>query len=99
MFNPGGPIDHLRACSFGNVARVALWGGSRLDAAWSRSGLLWQMHDSEYHLPKERTRNPHVLRLIAVFSRSQTKTWSGQSRTARGDGSWGGERMSGNAME
>ena len=57
------------------------------------------MHDSEHHLPKERTSDLYVLRLIAVSPKSQADTWSLKSRTASSMASGGDERMSGNAME
>ena len=48
----------------------------------------WQMHDSEHHLPIERTSDPYVLQMIVVSLRSQA------------DGSGGyDERISENAME
>ena len=100
MLDPGGSTGHLRACPFLGTWRALLCGE---DLVWSPAGgdleRFRLIHISEHHLPKERTSDPYVLRLIAVSSRSQANTESGQSQTARGDGSWGGERMSGNAME
>ena len=100
MFDPIGSTGHLRTCPFLGTRRALL---CREVLVWAPAGgnleCLWQMHDSEHHLLKERTSDPYVLRLIAVSSQSQANTWSGQSQTARGDVGWGGEWMSGNAME
>ena len=57
----------MRLPVFGNVARVALWGGFCLGACcYRRLERFWQMYDSENNRLKKRTNDPYVLRLIAV---------------------------------
>ena len=101
VFDPSDFKCRLHACPFLGTWRAFLCGEVLV---WAPAGgdleCFWQMmHDSEHYLPKERKSDPYVLRLIAVSSGSQANTWSGQSRTTRGDGSWRGERMSWSAME
>ena len=97
MYDPGGSIGHLYACPFLGTWRALLCGEVLV---WAPAGgdleYFWQMHYSEHHFPKKRTSDPYVLRLITASSQSWVYTWSSQSQTARGDGSWEGERMSGN---
>ena len=100
VFDLRGSTGHLRACPFLGTWRAMLC-GEVLVWAPTEGDLecFWQMHDSEHHLPTNRTSDPCVLWVIAVSSQCQGNTWSGQSPTTRGDGSWGGERISGNVME
>ena len=67
MFGPGGSTGHLRACSSLGTWRALV---CREVLVWALAGgdleCFWHIHDSEYHLPKERTSDSYVLRLIAV---------------------------------
>ena len=49
------------------------------------------MHDSEYHLPVERTSDSYVLRLIAVSPQSQDDKWS-TKHAAMGAGGMNGRQ-------
>ena len=93
MFDPGGSTDRLRACPFLGTWRALLCGEVLV---WAPGGddlkCFWQMHDSEHHLPKEKTGDLYILRLIAVSPQSQADTWS---RQVRRNTVMGGGRMNG----
>ena len=77
MFDLGGSKGHLRACPFLETWRASLCGEvCRSGAVWYPwLECFWGMHDSEHHLPEERTSDPYVFWLIADSSRSQADTW------------------------
>ena len=65
VFDPGGFRSFTPLPVFGNMARAALRGGSCLDAGWWQSGAFLVNEGVESSF-QERTRDPYILRSIAV---------------------------------